>query len=170
MRVIDKVKKFATEAHAGQMYGEYPYSYHLCEVSNLVFEYGHFFQAVAWLHDVCEDTHILYNHIHNVFGEHIARNVHLLTDLPGDNRKERKAKTYARFKATDPLDFEEAFVVKVADRLANVRACVRTKNTDLLEMYRKEHPEFKEALYRPGIIHCEHLWSKIDENFDAKIQ
>jgi hypothetical protein len=72
---------------------------------------------------VVEDTDATVSQVQERFGDLVARCVALLTDAPGDTRKARKAKTYAAL-AQVSGDEELALVVKAADRLANVRACV----------------------------------------------
>lgn len=95
----------------------------------------------------------------STFGSAVARCVALLTDQPGANRKERKAKTYARLAQVQGHD-ELALIVKAADRLANVRACVEDRNDRLWCVYRDEHAAFRSAAYRPGL--CEPLWPELD--------
>ena len=57
-------------------------------------------------------------------------------------------------------DHEIALLVKVADRLANVRACVQDRREKLWARYRGEHPAFKAAAYRRG--QCEPLWAELE--------
>ncbi len=59
------------------------------------------------------------------------------------NLKERKAKTYAKL-AQVQRALELALVVKAADRLANVRACVADHNNALLQVYGGEHTVFRQ--------------------------
>ena len=49
-----------------------------------------------------------------------------------------------------------ALLVKVADRLANVRACVQDGCTALWSVYQLEHTAFKAAADRVG--QCDTLW------------
>jgi len=58
-------------------------------------------------------------------------------------------------------DEELALLVKAADRLANMRACVRSKNKDFLKMYIEENKVFKEAAYRPDL--CDEIWEEINK-------
>ena len=89
----------------------------------------------------------------------LAACVALLTDQPGANRKERKAAAYAKLaQVSGPLEL--ALIVKAADRLANVRASVKDDNARMLQVYRGEHPTFRQAAYRPGL--CDPLWSELD--------
>lgn len=157
--MLDPARAFAIEAHGDQKYGERPYAHHLDAVVALLAPYGEQAQVVGYLHDVVEDTAVSKAQVQARFGEHIAACVSLLTDEPGATRKERKAKTYARLaQVTGPEAL--ALVVKTADRLANVRACVADAQRSLWEVYRSEHPTFKQAAYRPGL--CDPLWLELD--------
>ena len=62
----------------------------------------------------------------------------------------RKAALYDVLTHLGPSD-EDALIVKTADRLANVRAA-HAGNPGLLKMYRKEHPQFVDAVHRNGIL------------------
>jgi (p)ppGpp synthase/HD superfamily hydrolase len=158
--LVVRARDFALEAHVDQRYGSHPYQVHLDAVAELVRAHGEEAQAVAYLHDVVEDTPVTIGTIVEVFGQRIADCVALLTDEPGDNRKERKRKTYAAM-ARAPGDLELALVVKAADRLANMRACVADGKGELLGVYKQEHASFQEAAYREGL--CPELWSEMAE-------
>ena len=154
--VVDKrviaARDMAVHAHRDQKYGDKPYSVHLDDVATLCVSYGSTAMIVAYLHDTLEDTSLTANEIEYKFGKNVRELVQVLTDMPGKNRKEKKAATYARLGAIEtgsPLDV--ALIVKAADRLANVVACVRDKNVGLFEMYKKEQPAFETAVYRRGL-------------------
>jgi (p)ppGpp synthase/HD superfamily hydrolase len=122
--MLEQARAFALAAHGDQMYGARPYSFHLDAVVRLLSPYGIEAQVIGYLHDVVEDTEVSEGEIRQHFGRLIAECVGLLTDAPGANRAERKARTYARLATVDG-PAELALVVKVADRLANVRARAR---------------------------------------------
>ncbi len=114
---------FAIAVHGDQKYGDDPYSKHLDAVATLAAPFGAQAITVAYLHDAVEDTSATLATIEAQFDAFIATCVGLLTDEPGATRKERKAKTYAKMASvTGPTEL--ALIVKAADRLANVRACV----------------------------------------------
>lgn len=157
---VENAKLFALTGHAGQSYGDGdPGSYyrdHVLAVVGHCMPYGPQCVAVAYLHDVLEDTSISHAQIRAAFGETIAEYVHLITDEPGPNRRARKARTNEKLAETKewiPL------VVKAADRLANVQAATRTRS-QLAEMYRKEHPAFRTAAYRPQL--CDDIWDQLE--------
>ncbi|MCI5125110.1 MAG: HD domain-containing protein [Candidatus Electrothrix sp. AR5] len=155
-----KALEFARKHHGEQKYGEHPYIVHLDAVAELVQQYGESAVVIAYLHDVVEDTSVTLPDIEKEFGRLIADCVAVLTDEPGEDRKERKAKTYAKM-ARVCGETEIALLVKAADRLANMRACVADKKERLLKVYKAEYPIFKEAVYRPGM--CEEIWVELAE-------
>jgi (p)ppGpp synthase/HD superfamily hydrolase len=55
--------------------------------------------VVAYLHDVVEDTDITVEQVDTKFGELVASCVAILSDEPGQDRKDRKAKTYQKIAA-----------------------------------------------------------------------
>jgi (p)ppGpp synthase/HD superfamily hydrolase len=156
---VEAARVFAVKAHGSQRYGEQPYSVHLDAVARIAAPHGEVAQVVAYLHDAVEDTAASLEQVRIEFGELVAECVSLLTDAEGGNRKERKAKTYARL-ATVSGAAELALIVKAADRLANVRACVAEQNVGLWQMYRGEHAAFRSAAYRAG--RCEPIWVELD--------
>lgn len=155
----DKARAFAIERHGDQKYGEHPYSVHLDEVADIASVFGQDAITVAYLHDVVEDTHTTLDEIESEFGPLIRDYVAILTDEPGDSRKERKAKTYGKMaKVSERLKL--ALIVKAADRLANLKTCLAQNNQGILKMYREEHPMFYRAAYRPNL--CDSLWNQMN--------
>lgn len=156
-------RQFAIEHHGQQRYGELPYVVHLDDVASRVEHYGEDATVVAYLHDVVEDTSVSESDIEQNFGLFVAQCVSILTDEAGINRKERKAKTYAKMKGVHG-DLTLALVVKAADRLANIAACVKAENSSMFNMYQLEHSIFKESVYRQGL--CEDLWQQMSQLID----
>jgi (p)ppGpp synthase/HD superfamily hydrolase len=83
----------------------------------------------------------------------MARMVDLISDEDGQTRSERKLKTNAKLAALVLTNDEHRHVllVKLADRLFNVMQNVHDVMNGLpnkLAMYQKEHPAFREAVYR----------------------
>lgn len=138
-----KAKRYAFEAHKGDLYGDYPYTKHLNDVYNVLVATGvddNLILMVAWMHDIIEDTHLRYEDIFEDFGKRTADLVYLVTDKRGKTRSERHQATY-------PLiaDGPRATTIKVADRLANIMNSQHDKEK-MFFMYEKEHPYFKETL------------------------
>jgi len=155
----NKARAFAIQAHGDQRYGGFPYAVHLDEVASIAQPYGELAQTVALLHDVIEDTDVTAQDIEGCFGGLVARCVQILSDEPGETRKIRKKVTYQKM---SQISGEEtlALLVKAADRLANMRACIRTEHERLLDVYRSEYDVFKAAAYRPDL--CDNLWAELE--------
>lgn len=152
-------RAFAAQAHGDQMYGRHPYLYHLDAVAEIARKFGDDAEVTAYLHDVKEDVaEMSLDALLERFGEEVAEAVDLLSDPPGANRKERKAKAYARLASTQN---RLALIVKPCDRLANMRACIEDGSERLLEVYRSEHEAFRAAAYRAGL--CDEIWAELDE-------
>jgi hypothetical protein len=89
--------------------------------------------------------------------------VEAVSTEPGKNRKERNKATYQKIKK-----YEYAIVLKLADRIANGR---RSKSGDpkfqahKFEMYKKEYPEFRAALYTASVDTLP-MWWELDRLFD----
>jgi (p)ppGpp synthase/HD superfamily hydrolase len=159
MTLIVKAQTLALLAHEGQKYGNRPFVEHPRDVARIAEKYGFSNDviAAAWLHDTLEDCpRVSKLYLAQNFSTAIAELVEAVTDEPGKNRKERAAKTLPKTRKAG----SDAVGLKLCDRLSNVQAAVRDKDT-LLNMYRKEYPKFKEALYREG--EHEELWKKLDE-------
>jgi (p)ppGpp synthase/HD superfamily hydrolase len=139
--MINRAKTIAIAAHSGQTYGAFPYSIHLAAVEEVIsrFGFGHDteLRAAAWLHDVLEDTDLNIETLRMEFGDRVAEAVFAVTDGEGANRKERKAQVYAKIRANG----DDALIVKLADRIANVEAGGK------VDMYRKEQDTFNNELY-----------------------
>lgn len=157
---VARARSFAIQAHQGQLYGDgQPYWVHLDAVARLVEPYGSRAQMLAYLHDTIEDTHISNGDIANDFGIYIATCTGMLSDEPGLNRQERKLRSHAKLSRIKGI-FELALIVKAADRLANVRACIDQGNRRLFTMYQEEHPAFRTAAFRVGL--CPDIWKELD--------
>jgi len=161
-----RARKYASGMHGNQTYGNSKYgdgtvSYvtHLDDVAEVVSICGPVAIMTAYLHDVLEDTKATYLDLENRFGANIALMVLICTDSPGMNRRERKQRTNAALATIDD-NWNLALMVKLADRLCNVRACVIGDQSKLLRMYEAEHDDFKSAVYRSGW--GETLWQELD--------
>lgn len=145
--MIEQAVEFAERAHAGQKYGDGPYTDHLTEVYEIVMtEYGGAADAVslgcaAYLHDVLEDTDTTESQIAETFGGEVAALVSACTGV-GPNRRARNVDIALRIHACP-----RAAKIKLADRLANVRSCWRTQDARLF-MYHREHSDFRSMLLR----------------------
>lgn len=156
--LIEDAKEFVGEAHKNQIYGKnLPYIVHLYDVYLILCNHDVKdinILVAAWLHDVIEDTTKTYTKIKKAFNFEIAEIVFAVTDELGRNRRERHEKTYPKIQKN-----EKAIIVKQADRLANIRTGLREGNF-MVEMYKKEYPEFKAKLQPYGGLPS--LWNELD--------
>lgn len=163
---FEEAQRMAREAHQGQQYGAFSYDRHLREVVNTLVDFGATLGdsktapilVAAWLHDSLEDTSLEFELIEERLGEDVAQIVWRVTDEPGQNRKQRKAATYLKTRQD-----ERAIILKLADRIANVRAS-QHNNPKLFQMYAKEQTEFSQAL-RPWSNSqlALRLWENLDQ-------
>lgn len=155
---IQAAEVFATTMHGDQKYGEEkPYVVHLGHVAEVLRRFkftNEDLQVAAWLHDTVEDTDATVAQIEMMFGKNVADIVGRVTNEPGENRKERHAKTYPKIQGS-----VDATTLKLADRIANVESSVQD-SSDKLKMYRKEHKAFKSLLYKPGVH--DGMWRHLD--------
>lgn len=166
-------RAFAVQAHGDQRYGSKPYVAHLDDVAALVEEIAEIHEreillAVAYLHDVLEDTDATQEQIDELFGPVVAQAVAEITDPPGETRSERKKILHWRLEelnAKTPAG-HAALIVKAADRLANVRACIVEGKEDLIKMYVSEHLEFRKGAHRRGM--CDAWWAELDALHHAR--
>ena len=152
---VKRAREFAIKAHGDQMYGDEPYIVHLDEVAGILHEFGImetiFTNAyiVAYLHDTIEDTDITYEDVREEFGETIAVNVAAVSTPEGKNRAVRTSLLYQYIQSIKPAESRDrmyaTFLVKPADRLANVRRGGK------VEMYRKETAGFLKVFSRRSV-------------------
>jgi (p)ppGpp synthase/HD superfamily hydrolase len=172
---------YAGVKHAGQTYsGGLPYTHHLAAVDDVVVRFRQvilrdlsrrmspaaaeaFFldlRTGAWLHDVVEDTRkspqpVKVKDVAEMFGATVAGLVEAMTKGEEGNRAAKAALNYPKLRAVFG-----ATALKLADRIANV-----AQGGHLVQMYKKEHEDFRRALYTPG--EYEELWAHLDSLFDG---
>lgn len=162
----------ADRYHEGQTYGNnMPYTVHLEQVYFVLQRFGYHPFArdddeehsklsselliAAILHDIVEDTEMTLKELKGLFGKRVASLVNGVTNEEGRNRKERHRKTYPKTKR-----IPGAIILKLADRIANIEACLATGD-GRINMYRKEWEDFREALYVEG--EHERMWKYIEK-------
>ena len=151
------IREYAIKKHGDQRYGNRPYSYHLDMVYEESLSHGlaPIVSAASLVHDDMEDNASTHAELAILFGKELADLVECVTDEPGKNRKERKAKTYPKIRS-NPF----AVALKLCDRIANVRSCIEDDALALLSMYKKEHAVFEEWLKVEGEFPS--LWEELD--------
>ena len=151
INIEEVARRFADGCHADQRYGDQPYMTHIDDVVFILKKWGEktSFPGFAvnqciiagYLHDTIEDTTATPDMIAALFDNEVAGIVMRVTDAEGSNRKERKLRSYPKM-----AEDVRAVAVKVADRLANVRACKETDKKAMLKLYQSEHKEFMQQL------------------------
>lgn len=141
-----EARKFAEMAHGSQIHSKNrPYVMHLDDVVTVLTHFGitddTMIQA-GYLHDTLEDTQVTAEDVYRLFGPDVMTLVSAVTDEPGKNRTERKAKIYPKIKATPG-----ATTLKLADRIANLERSILQQEPKFVMMYVREYPEFRAALY-----------------------
>lgn len=149
-----EARDVAIKAHGDQTYGDiYPYSKHLDDVVAVLVSHGFSgrFVVAGYLHDTMEDAGLSYNKIKRAFGIIVAEMVFCVTDELGRTREEKKRKTLPKTAGN-----KSAIILKLADRIANVSQ--GGKN----DMYVKEYPDFKEALFNEDHTDALPLWRELE--------
>lgn len=126
--IVRRAAAYAETKHAGQARKDRarsPYIGHPAEVAGLVAGFGGTPAAIAaaWLHDTVEDCPpTTLADIEAAFGAHVATLVGELTDDKSLAKAERKRLQVERA----PLKSAEAALVKVCDKISNVRSLAET--------------------------------------------
>lgn len=130
-----RAEEYATERHADQMYGDKPYTYHLRMVVEAVTQrnQGHpllsTLIAIAWLHDVLEDTETTYRELEREFGTAVAFCVARLSKHPDLSYKE-----YMELIVAVDLARE----VKTCDTISNMKESIKSGNAKGLVKYPRQ--------------------------------
>lgn len=137
----EAAKAYATKFHAGQLYNGAPFTTHLAAVEVVLADFGYRAQqwiAVAWLHDILEDTPVTKEELKTVFGKWVTARVEHVTGR-GANRRERNDNVLSKVRRSQP-----SAVLKISNRIANVEANAITK---FGSMYVTERQKFANVVY-----------------------
>jgi (p)ppGpp synthase/HD superfamily hydrolase len=144
--------------HGNQKYGEeFGYGIHLTYVEGVLLRFGivdEDLRAMAYVHDTLEDTNLTYEALEAYCGVRVAQGVKAVTEPKGSNRAWRHSVAYPEIRKS--LD---ARILKLADRIANVEV-----GGGKVDMYVKEHPDFRRALYvadDPPVVQA--MWDYLGE-------
>jgi guanosine-3',5'-bis(diphosphate) 3'-pyrophosphohydrolase len=144
-----RARSFAIDKHETQFYGKFPYAVHLNSVVSTLFKFkilpdcedSVIILMSAWLHDVIEDTNTSKENLSNEFGNEVAEIVYCVTDVEGFSREEKKTFVLQKIKTN-----QNAIIVKLADRISNIEACILDNNAKKLSMYLSEQKELSDVL------------------------
>lgn len=160
--VLARARHLALRSHAGQLYGDRPYSVHLEAVQDVLARFGirdEVVRAAAWLHDVLEDNpNVRREDLERTLPEAVVAIVDACTDGAGESREARKERPLRLIPKTP-----NAVLVKLADRIANVEASIHDHHDGRLAMYRNEHGTFMDALREsPSTPSAEPMWLHLE--------
>lgn len=143
--IVDRAHLFALKAHMGQRYGEFGYSYHLYKVWEKVKDHDEHTQALAWLHDVCENTPVLPVEVEAEFGLTMADCVDALSHNKG-------AWEYSEY-LENLWVRSSCLEVKIADMEANLEFTMKQLmgNSPV-----PEHTAERIRQYSDGILYLKH--------------
>lgn len=162
-----KAIKWATKAHKEQMYDDLPYVYHLMSVDEVLTRFGFSIaecmdlHIASLCHDVVEDHKAKLSEVIEQFGENVGLIVNYVTDEKGFNRKERHEKTYPILAQS-----EDAVIVKLCDRIANVEYGLATGNAKQFKKYLREYKFFRDTLKKKEHTRTVNLWKHLDGLFE----
>lgn len=137
---VRAARTYAIAQHGAQMYGDQPYVHHLDQVAANVFSVPEHTIAQlegAYTHDLLED-------VDGLSHEDVAKNTSkaaadIAYNLMGEgaNRDEKTASTVHKITGNP-----DSIIDKMADRVANMEACVASGNKKLLSRYIVEMPAY----------------------------
>lgn len=175
----EEALQFATQAHAGQTRaGGEPYVNHPIRVADSIKQYkqSHNLDALinaALLHDTVEDTDTTHEALHDLFGGLVASLVQELTSDPEQIKKMGKAQ-YLAHKMAAMSSY--ALVIKLADRLDNVKDITTARTPEWRQKYKNEtehilnYIEKTRALSDTHKIFIDLIRNKISELDNTKTQ
>lgn len=159
MSLEERAKKFAEQAHAGQLrkYTGEPYIVHPAEVVQLLKIHctnkaSEEMLAAAWLHDVVEDTPVTIEQIHAQFGPKVAQLVRELTSVSKPSHGSRFVrKTIDRTHTA--VACPQAKTIKLADVISNT-ASIADYDPEFAKIYMAEKQLLLEVLQQgdPGLF------------------
>ena len=167
LSLVTRAMDFAARAHCQHRRkgkAAEPYINHLTEVADLVGEATDFADpiviAAGLLHDTLEDCpHINAEMLTQNFGPEVTEIVIECTDDMSLSRLERKAAQIAHVSHLSP----QAKLVKLADKISNLRAIHRTPPTGWSRERKTEYLEFGQAIY----AETRGLAESLDVHFNA---
>lgn len=141
--MTDHILAFAHNIHAGQMYGDKPYVYHLLDVEQVLADAGMVSdddRIIAHCHDSIEDCEenqrgIVLDYLQTNTSSYVYSVIWAMSGF-GTNRRQRNADVYSKI-----ITCPDAANYKVADRIANMEH-TKKSNPRLFRMYMKEAPDF----------------------------
>lgn len=150
MLELEELRAFADERHGAQLYGSARYVFHLDAVREVARRHalGEAYERAAYGHDLLDDTDTPLAEIVRRFGSFEGALI-LSVSARGQNRAARRRESLRRLDA-----FRGGIDLKVADRIANVRASLLANDGRRLRMYLTEVDDYEPlfARGRPAVL------------------
>jgi guanosine-3',5'-bis(diphosphate) 3'-pyrophosphohydrolase len=169
LRLVSEAAEFAAHRHSGKARkgrGNEPYVNHLAEVANLLAAAteGKDAELVAagWLHDTVEDTGATAQELDKTFGPRVADLVAEVTDdmsLPKEQRRKKQV-------ADAPKKSPGAKLIKIADKISNIRARIRPKPSPEDREDLIDYLSFAEKV----VAGCRGINPMLDRTFDETVK
>ncbi len=157
MDKLASLRKWASERHGDQRYGEHSYDYHLKEVERVADEFfpGDMqLKQGCWGHDLIEDRGATAEELLNAgFDSEAVADVVAVSDVKAPTRKQRKLLTLPIIRQRGL----SAIKLKLCDRIANVRfgkIAAINKNA----MYRAEQAQLESELFDASHVELLPIW------------
>jgi len=164
-RVLLHALHFAADKHRDQRrkgVEASPYINHPIEVAEVIARAGEVTDPVtlqaAILHDTLEDTETTQSELEDRFGEHVARVVAEVTDDKALPKEERKAIQVEHAASLS----REARIVKLGDKIANVRSVGETPPPDWPARRRHAYLDWAEQV----VAGCRGVNAGLEQRFD----
>ena len=155
--IVKKAYDFGSKAHSGQLRasGE-PYFTHCVETAKILKELklDNNTIAAALLHDVLEDTSVTYNDLKREFGKSVADMVEGVTKINILGKKTLRTnniETIRKMLMSASSDIR-VMLIKIADRLHNMRTIDRLENERRRKFSRTTLDIYATLAYRLGLI------------------
>lgn len=167
----EQALQYATQAHQGQTRdGGAPYISHPVRVANIIKQYkdSHNIDALiqaAYLHDTIEDTDTTHEALHDLFGGLVASLVLELTSDLEEIKRVGKKDYLAKKMAHDMSSW--GLVIKLADRLDNVKDITTAKTPEWRAKYKAETEHIMDYLEQNRVLSGTH--KKLIDLIRAKI-
>lgn len=164
---LTKAWFFASKAHQNQKFpgSEMPYLTHIGNVMMEVFAVSYTLKnpelalTCSILHDTIEDTEVTYEELERSFSKEIANGVMALTKNENfTTKKEKMLDSLQRIKE----QAQEIWVVKMADRVANLGKPPHYWHQEKIEAYQEEARLILEHLGSANSVMAKRLAEKID--------
>lgn len=128
--VVDIAWELVDEFHAGQMYGDKPYRYHLEAVLNSITKKwgtgNRALMAIAILHDILEDTSISERTLINKVGKDITKCIVALSKVEGEPYEEYIYRV---------REYHYSKEVKIHDTLCNLTESIMSDSAHRVRKY-----------------------------------